>query len=57
MTDRLSEHRNNSWWPDWDPSVTLKMAFIQVENGDMETVETSRVKEEETEEQTGWFHS
>ncbi|KAG1960237.1 hypothetical protein F2P79_006189 [Pimephales promelas] len=28
------------------------MAFIQVENGDMETVETFRVKEEETEEQT-----
>jgi len=33
------------------------MAFIKAENGDMETVETFRVKEEETEEQTGWFHS
>jgi len=33
------------------------MAFIKEESEDMEIEETFSVKQEHTEEQTGWFHS
>jgi len=33
------------------------MAFIKEESEDMKIEETFSVKQEETEEQTGWFHS
>jgi len=33
------------------------MAFIKDENEDVKIEETFRVKLEETEEHTGWFHS
>jgi len=35
----------------------MKMVFIKEESEDMKFKETFRVKQEETEEQTGWFHS
>ena len=33
------------------------MAFIKEEREDMKIEETFSVKQEDTEEQTGWFHS
>jgi len=38
-------------------TLIIKMAFIKEESEDMKIEETLRVKEEDTEEQTGWFYS
>jgi len=35
----------------------IKMAFIKEESEEMKIEDTFRVKKEDTEEQTGWFHS
>jgi len=38
-------------------AIIIKMAFIKEESEDMKIEETFRVKQEDTEEQKGWFHS
>ncbi|XDV25398.1 hypothetical protein PO909_029320, partial [Leuciscus waleckii] len=37
--------------------TVIKMAFIKEESEDFKIEETFTVKQEDTEEQTGWFHS
>jgi len=37
--------------------IIIKMAFIKEESEDMKIEETFKVKQEDTEEKTGWFHS
>jgi len=40
-----------------EESEDIKTAFIKEESEDVKIEETFRVKQEETEEQKGWFHS
>ncbi len=39
----------------WDPHTVIKMVFIKEESEDVKIEDTFRVKQEDTEEQTGWF--
>jgi len=56
MTICPNTQKNSSL--DWDPCDTnIKMAFIKEESAEIRIEETFSIKQEDTEEQTGWFHS